>query len=81
MPISVIDFEDGLNIKGKTGRCSVLIETSDGRKMKFITSSSEMISQLNKGRELEANGTKFFPQPTVARYKSLGGNKGTYYLE
>lgn len=81
MPISVIDFEDGLNIKGKTGRCSVLIETSDGRKMKFITSSSEMISQLNKGRELEANGTKFFPQPTVVRYKSLGGNKGTYYLE
>lgn len=40
-----------------------------------------MISQLNKGRELEANGTKFFPQPTVVRYKSLGGNKGTYYLE
>ena len=81
MPISVVDFEDGLTIKGKTGRCSVLIQTGDGRKMKFITSSSEMISQLNKGRELEKQGTAFFPQPTVVRYKSLGGNKGTYYLE
>lgn len=80
-PISVVDFEDGLCIKGKSGRCSVLIQRDDGTKMKFITSSSKMISQLNKGRELEKSGKKFFPQPTVVRYKQLSGNKGTYYLE
>ncbi len=87
IPITVLDFEDDLVIKGKSGRCSVLISMSDGSKKKFITSSTEMRGQLNDGRKLEESeewkklGKKFFPQPSVVRYKSLGGNKGTYYLE
>lgn len=87
IPITVLDFEDDLVIKGKSGRCSVLISMSDGSKKKFITSSTEMRGQLNDGRKLEESeewkklGKKFFPQQSVVRYKSLGGNKGTYYLE
>ena len=81
-PIKVIDFEDGLKVNGKDGRCVVEIVSEGDEKEKFFTSSTIIRDQLHKAREMEKEQKrKLFPISTVMRRKPLGDNKSTYFFE
>lgn len=84
-PIVIYDFEDGLVIKGKDGRCSILYreehEPEETRK-KFILSSKRVIDKLNRARKIEAEeGKHIFPQPTRLIRVPIDGGLSTYDLE
>lgn len=80
--IKVIDFEDGLKVNGKDGRCVVEIVSEGDEKEKFFTSSTIIRDQLHKAREMEKEQKrKLFPISTVMRRKPLGDNKSTYFFE
>jgi hypothetical protein len=83
IPIEILDFEDGLKINGKDGRCVVeFIQDGENEKKKFITSSLIIRDQLEKARGLEKKNKKvLFPIKTAIRRKSLGEGKSTYYFE
>ncbi len=80
LTISVVDFEDGLTIQGKSDRCAVIFEV-DGIRKKFITSSTIIRDQLNSARDLEKKGQKVFPVQTSPHRKALGGGKNTYFMD
>ena len=82
--IVISDFEDELVIDGKKGKCSILYtEKNDpsGEQKKFITSSKLIISKLSRARQMEAEGTKVFPQPTRVFEVKLKNGMSTYDIE
>lgn len=81
--IFIHDFEDGLTIKDKGNKCSVLFkeEESGDEYMKFITSSSRIIDKLRRAREMEAAGEKIFPCETTVYEVRLNGGRYTYDMD
>lgn len=82
--IIIHDFEAGLTIKDKPGKCSVLFSYpgNDGDRRKFITSSAKIIEKLSRARDMEtAQGVKIFPQETRVREVRLNGGRYTYDID
>ncbi len=83
--IVVYDFEDGLVIKDKPGRCAILFrEAADEEtaRKKFILSAKRVIDKLQRAREAEKNGQQgVFPRPTKLIRVELNGGMTTYDLE
>ncbi len=83
--IVIYDFEDGLVIKGKPGRCAILFrEAADGEdvRKKFILSAKRVIDKLQRARLAEQGGQQgVFPRPTKLIRVELNNGMTTYDLE
>lgn len=83
--IVIYDFEDGLTIKGKPGRCAILFrEAADGDdvRKKFILSAKRVIDKLQRAKQAEQTGMQgVFPRPTKLIRVELNNGMTTYDLE
>lgn len=81
VPITVLDFELGLQTKQGEDRCCVLIE-HDGQRQKFITNCFNIKDILIQAREAEESGEKIFPvENCVIKRRALGDGKSAYYFD
>jgi hypothetical protein len=81
IPITVVDFQEGVTTKQGEERFCVLIEMN-GQRKKFITNSFNLKDVLMQAREMEASGQKVFPvEDVVIKRKPLGNGGNAYYFE
>jgi hypothetical protein len=81
VPITVVDFQDGITTKQGEERFCVLIEVN-GQRKKFITNCFNIKDVLLQARELEQSGQKVFPvEDVVIKRKSIGNGVTAYYFE
>lgn len=82
LPITVLDFEEGVKTKQGEGRCCVLIEIKGERK-KFISNSYAIKDILNEAMRIESEEDReVFPvSGVVIRRKSLSDGKSAYEFE
>ena len=78
--MQIIDFIDGVKTKEGDGRVVMKIKDELGYEYKVITSSHKIRDVLVQARELEANGTKVFPQDTEIRCNLFSNGSKEYYL-
>lgn len=86
IPIVVYDFEAGITIKDKDGKCAVLFrkETdNEDTRRKFITSAGRIIDKLEKARQMEKEDgqSHIFPNHTKVFEVRLSGGRFTYDIE
>jgi len=82
IPITVLDFESGIQTSKGQDRYAILYTNASGDKCKTLTSAFELKNVLDQAREAEKNGQKVFPvENVIIRRRSFGDGKSTYYFD
>lgn len=82
IPITVLDFESGIQTSKGKDRYAILYTNEAGDRCKTLTSAFELKNVLDQAREAEKNGQKVFPVANVIiRKRSFGDGKSSYYFD
>ena len=81
IPITVLDFESGIQTSKGKDRYAILY-TKDGERCKTLTSAFELKNVLDQARKAEQGGQKVFPvENVIIRKRSFGDGKSSYYFD